>query len=308
MFKNLTIYRVLAGWPNVAGYEALDHDLRTARFLECGASQEKSVGWIEPRGHEHGAMVEVIGGQWLLKLMIETKTVPADVVKRKVGEQLGTIEATTGRKPGKKERREIADDVRLSLLPMAFAKQSSAQVWVDPAAGLLMVDGHNDEVITWLIKAVDGLVVQMVNTQTSPATAMAGWLATREAPQGFTVDRECELKAADESRAVVKYGRHALDTDEVQNHIAMGKIPTRLALTWGDRVSFVLTDGMQLKKIAFLESVFEGGDGGAAVDNFDADAALATGELRNLIPDLLDALGGEVRPLPALPALPGVRK
>ena len=51
------------------------------------------------------------------------------------------------------------------------------------------------------------------------------------------------------------------------------------------------------KKIAFLESVFEGaaeslGDG--KDDNFDADVAIATGELRKLIPDLLEALGGEV--------------
>jgi recombination associated protein RdgC len=76
----------------------------------------------------------------------------------------------------------------------------------------------------------------------------------------------------------------------------MGKMPTRLALTWSDRVSFVLTEAMQLKKLAFLETVFEGaaaspGDG--KDDNFDADVAIATGELRKLIPDLIEALGGE---------------
>jgi recombination associated protein RdgC len=110
------------------------------------------------------------------------------------------------------------------------------------------------------------------------------------------VDRECELKAADESRAVVRYTRHALDTDEVSQHIAMGKVPTRLALTWSDRVSFVLTEALQLKKVAFLETVFEGAAASPADgkdDNFDADVAIATGELRKLIPDLLEALGGE---------------
>jgi len=167
MFKNLTIYRVLAGWPTEP--EALGVVLEKARFTECGASQEKSVGWIEPRGHEHGSMVEVIDGQWLLKLQVETRTVPGDVVKRKVQETCDQIEAMLGRKPGKKERREIAEDVRLSLLPNAFSKLSSAQVWVDPKAGFLCIDGHADEVLTWLIKAVDGLVVQMVNTQRTGA-------------------------------------------------------------------------------------------------------------------------------------------
>ena len=293
------IYRMSAGWPEVVA--TLEDALEDARFTECGASQEKSVGWVEPRGHEHGALVEVVGGQWLLKLMIEVKVIPASVVKRKVQEQLDHIEATTGRKPGKKERRDISEDARLALLPVAFTKQGSVQVWVDPTAGILVTDagsqGKADEVMTWLIKAVNGLVVQLVNTQTSPSAAMALWLSTQEGPPDFTVDRECELKAADESRAVVRYTRHALDTEEVSQHIAMGKVPTRLALTWSDRVSFVLTDTLQLKKVSFLETVFEGAaaaPGDTQDDNFDADVAIATGELRKLIPDLLEALGGEV--------------
>jgi recombination associated protein RdgC len=107
------------------------------------------------------------------------------------------------------------------------------------------------------------------------------------------VDRECELKAADESRAVVRYARHALDTEEVRQHVATGKLPTRLALTWEGRVSFVLTESLQLKKLAFLEGVFET-SGAERADGFDADTAIATGELRKLLPDLLEALGGEV--------------
>ncbi|MBK9347967.1 MAG: recombination-associated protein RdgC [Burkholderiales bacterium] len=299
MFKNVMLYRLGAPWPSdVAAVEAA---LDTARFVPCGASQEKAVGWLEPRGIAHGPLVEVIGGQWLFKLMMEMKVVPGSVVKRKVEEQVAHIEATTGRKPGKKEKKELSEDARLALLPMAFSKQSSVQVWVDPAAGLLITDAGSqakaDEVMTWLIKAVDGLAVSLINTQVSPAAAMATWLSTKEAPADFTVDRECELKAPDESKAVVRYTRHALDTDEVAQHIAMGKMPTRLALTWNDRVSFVLTEGLQLKKIAFLEGVFDGntaspGDGKA--DNFDTDAAIATGELQGLIPDLIEALGGEM--------------
>ena len=292
------MYRIVSGWP--AAVAPVEEALETDRFVECGASQEKSVGWLEPRGHAHGPLVEVVGGQWLFKLMMEVKVIPSSVVKRKVQDQLDHIEATTGRKPGKKEKREISDDARLALLPMAFTKQSSVLVWADPASGLLVTDagsqGKADEVMTCLIKAMDGLVVQLINTETSPAAAMALWLSTKEAPPGFSVDRECELKAADESKAVVRYTRHALDTDEVSQHIAMGKVPTRLALTWDDRVSFVLTEALQLKKVAFLDTVFENaasspGDG--KDDTFDADVAIATGELRKLIPDLLEALGGE---------------
>ncbi len=244
------LYRLGAPWPSdVATVEAA---MDAARFVPCGASQEKAVGWLEPRGIAHGPLIEVIGGQWLFKLMMEMKVVPGSVVKRKVEEQVAHIEATTGRKPGKKEKKELGEDARLALMPMAFSKQSSVQVWVDPVAGLLITDAGSqakaDEVMTWLIKAVDGLAVSLINTQVSPAATMATWLSTKEAPPDFTVDRECELKAPDESKAVVRYTRHALDTDEVAQHIAMGKMPTRLALTWNDRVSFVLTEALAAQK------------------------------------------------------------
>ncbi|MBS0291042.1 MAG: recombination-associated protein RdgC, partial [Proteobacteria bacterium] len=114
-----------------------------------------------------------------------------------------------------------------------------------------------------------------------------------EAPAGFPVDRECELKAPDESKAVVRYARHPLDIDEVQAHIQAGKLPTKLAMTWDDRVSFVLTEGLQVKKLAFQDPVFEGQTQDDA--GFDADVAIATGELAKLIPDLIAALGGEGR-------------
>jgi recombination associated protein RdgC len=230
--------------------------------------------------------------------MVEVKILPATVVKRRAEEQIRHIEATTGRKPGKKESRDIREDARLALLPMAFTKQSSVWVWMDPDTRLLVLSAGSqaraDEVMTGLIKAIDGLAVQLINTQMSPAAAMGHWLSTKEAPQGFSVDRECELKAADESKAVVRYARHPLDTDEVSQHIAMGKLPTRLALTWNEHVSFVLTEALQLKKVAVLDTVLEAVGSTDQGDEFDGNVAIITGELGQLIPDLLEALGGEV--------------
>lgn len=294
MFKNVIMYRIAAGWSVSA--EEIEARLQDNHFVECGASQEKSMGWVEPRGEANGPLLEVVAGQWILQLMLETRALPASVVNRKAQERVAQIEASTGRKPGKKETRDLKDDIRLELLPMAFTKQSSTRVWIDREAQLLVTDAGSqaraDELITLLVQSLPGLVLSLVNTQLSPGAAMADWLVSQEAPQGFSVDRECELKAADESKAVVRYARHRLDTDEVRQHIEGGKMPTRLALTWNDRVSFVLTEGLQLKKLVFLDVVFEGASTGKD-DGFDADAAIATGELQKALPALLAALGGE---------------
>lgn len=295
MFKNLMVYRIDAGWQ--PSFAQMQDSLEAERFVPCGASQEKAIGWVEPRGEAHAPLVEVVAGQLILKLKIETKSVPTSVVNRKAKERSSQIETTTGRKPGKKEMREIKDDVKLSLMPMAFTKEASIWVWIDPEAQFLMLDvgsqAKADEVVTLLAKSFAGLGMKLLNTQMSPQASMSSWLLEQEPPVCLTVDRECELKAADESKAVVRYVRHALDTEEVKQHIAAGKLPTRLALTWDSRVSFVLTEALQLKKLTFLDSVFEG-TSSEKDEGFDADVAIATGELRKLLPDLLEALGGEV--------------
>jgi recombination associated protein RdgC len=110
------------------------------------------------------------------------------------------------------------------------------------------------------------------------------------------VDRDCELKAPDEQKSSVRYARHTLEIDEVGQHIAQGKLPTQLALTWNERVSFVLTESAQIRKLKLLDVVMDGTqDKGKDDDGFDADAAILTGELSALIPDLLEALGGEMQ-------------
>jgi recombination associated protein RdgC len=297
VFKNVIVYRIESTWSQTL--TDAEQRLDAFRFVPCSPSQEKAAGWTEPRGEAHGPLVESVGGQWLLEYMIESKTLPGSVVRRKVEERAAQIEATTGRKPGKKEKKELKEDITQELLPLAFTRHVRIAVWIDPAARRLVVNASNaaraDEVVTSLVKALEGFAVAQINTQVEPAVAMSDWLSTQEPPAGFTIDRECELKATDESKAVVRYAKHPLDIDEVRQHIADGKRPTRLAMTWDDRVSFELTEGMQLRKIMFLEGTLDEAPGSAKEDNFDADATIATGELGQLVPELIEALGGEMQ-------------
>lgn len=288
------VYRLAADWA--ATPAEIEDKLQQAPFAECGATQPRSAGWVEPREVANGPLIEVIDGQWLMMLMIEQKVLPGAVVKRHVDALAAKIEQQTGRKPGKKQLRDLKDQAQLDLLPMAFTKRAAIRVWMAPAERLLMIDAGSsakaDEVLTQLTRTLPGLSAQLVNTALSPAAAMADWLASGEPPAGFTIDRDCELKAAEGEKPTVRYARHALDIDEIRGHLTAGKQPTRLALTWQGRVSFVLTDALQIKKLAFLDGVFEGRRA-SRDEAFDADAAIATGELAPLLGDLIDALGGE---------------
>ncbi|MEI8164656.1 MAG: recombination-associated protein RdgC, partial [Betaproteobacteria bacterium] len=213
--------------------------------------------------------------------------------------KLTEIEAAQGYKPGRKQRRDVTDQLEIELLPRAFVKRGLTYVWIDPVNRWLLVDASSstraDEVMEHLKLSLGELPITLVKTQLAAASAMTQWLAAGHAPGGFSIDRDCELCAAAEERAAVRYVRHNLDSDEVRSHIAAGKAATRLALTWNDRISFVLTEQLQVKRVAFLDLLKEDAErqNENADDLFAANFTLMCGELAQLLGDLLEALGGE---------------
>jgi recombination associated protein RdgC len=312
MFKNALIYSI-DQWeqPELA---ELESRLGGSRFVECGATQKESAGWVEPRGEKHSALVESVAGQLILKLCTETKAVPTSVVKSQLDARLDKVKEQTGTRPKGKAARELKEEIVQDLLPRAFPKRGTTLVWIDLESRRVLVGAGSakkaDGVVTRLVELLGGgVMLRQLQTELSPATAMSDWLTSKEAPAAFTIDRECELKQPDSEKSAVRYARHTLDIDEVGEHIRQGKLPTQLAMTWNSRVSFVLTETLTLKKIKLLDVVLEasGHDSPQKDNGFEADVAITTGELSQLIPDLINALGGALKrdvPTSAMPALP----
>ena len=295
MIKNATIYRIQL--PKPMPVLTFDHAIETQKFIPCRATQDRSCGWVPPRGEHHGAMVETISGM-IMRFVNEVKTVPGQAIARELDAQVTKIQREQDRKVGRNEKRELREEIVLKLLPHAFAKRTEVPVWIDPVAGLLIVGSTStaitDLVITALVHALDGVKIRHLDTAVAPQAAMTQWLGGADDawPRFFAPGRDVELHSGDEMKAVVKYNRHHLDDEEMRRHIGQGKLPVSLALDWQDRVSFTLTKAGQIRKIKFLDTVF---DGQKAEDagGFDADWAIITGELEMLIQDLIAALGGE---------------
>jgi recombination associated protein RdgC len=305
MFKNALVYSIDQWEPPTQA--EIERRLDSARFTACRPTEPESAGWVEPRGEKHSALLESIGGQLILKLCTETRPVPGGVVKDQLNARLEKIEAETGRRPKGKASREIKEEIVHELLPRAFPKRSTTLVWIDLARRRVLIGAASskkvDAVATRLVQLFGGLRLAPLQTALSPATAMAAWLSDKQAPAGFSVDRECELKQPDSEKSLVRYARHPLEIDEVGEHIKQGKLPVQLAMTWNGRVSFALTDVLALKKIKLLDVVLEdkGSPAGGTDGGFDADVAITTGELQQLLGDLVDALGGPLAKAGATP-------
>ena len=295
-FKNLQIYRLPVPW-NI-GLDALCSQLERSPFVKCASNQPMSRGWVSPR--KDGAMIYANNRQWLIALSVENRLLPSSVINEVSQERADEIRDQQGYPPGRKQMKEIKERVTEELMPRAFTRKRSTFVWIDPYNGWFIVDAGSptkaEEVIEHLRHCLDEFPLKPLRTQLSPTSAMANWLAGGDAPSGFTIDRDCELEEVGEERARVAYKRHPLEGDQVRQHLAAGKLPTRLALTWDDRISFVLTEKLEIKRMAFLDLLKEQAEKDAehADEQFDADFALMTGELSRFMPHLLDALGGEL--------------
>lgn len=308
MFKELSLFRVPSEWPQDGA--ALRETVGKSLFDTSSPVVSTHSGWAPPRD-AHGDLVEVVDGACILKFVVETRAVPTSEVRKKADEMAANIEKETGRRPGKKEMRGLRDDALVTLLPQAFPRQSATLVWFDPATRLLAVgsasNAKTDAILSALVRdSGPGFTVQPVQTGTSPQPAMAAWLtaeasdededdltAQHNGVEALTLGNECELRGSGEQPKRVRFANAQLETEQVRSLVKEGVLPVSLALTSDNGVDFHLTHDLKLKKIALpeLTDVFDnkGGD----VDQFDASVALATGELRIAIRELIEELGGE---------------
>ena len=196
--------------------------------------------------------------------------------------------------------KELKERVADELLPRAFTIRSNVWTWIDPVNGWLVVDAASpakaDDVIKLLLKAVDRMPLESLRVQRSPVAVMTAWLETDEAPDGFTVDQDTELRATGESRAAVRYVKHALEAGRHppphrrrQAVHAPGDDVERQDLVRADRIA-----GDQGHQAA-------GRDQGKRrvtrndEERFDNDMMLMTGELAKMMADVVEALGGEAK-------------
>ncbi|MQA39004.1 recombination-associated protein RdgC [Rugamonas aquatica] len=295
-FKNLQIYCLPKNWQMTAA-DLIDA-LAPHWYVPAESNDLIRQGWVPPR--EGGDLVHNVNRQMLLHLRTEKKLIPAKAVSQLAKKRAQEMNEAQGFMPGKKAMKELKEQIADELLPRALSIADTTSVWIDPVNGWLVVDAASpakaDEVIKLLLKAVDKLPLESLRVQRSPVGVMTEWLQADDAPAGFTVDMDTELRATGESKAAVRYVCHTLEADEVRRHIAAGKQCMRLAMTWDSKISFVLTESLAIKGIKPLDVIAEKESSTKNNDErFDGDFMLMTGELAKLMADVVEALGGEAK-------------
>ncbi len=294
-FRNLFIYRLAADWNGDAG--KLEKILAARALQPCGSFEMESHGWVPPQ--PEGPFLYTLNRHWLCALGTDQKILPASVIRQVAAERAIGLAGKQGHPVGRKQMREIKERVLDELLPRALTRRQVTPAWIDPAGRWFIVDtvaeARAERLLETLRKSGLDFPCGRIDTRLSPAAAMAGWLAKGEVSANFSIDQDLELTSGDSNKAIVRYVRHRLDGKDIRAHIAAGKVATRLGMTWKDKISFVLTEHLQIKRIDFLNITDQATEQGAGheEEQFDVNFALMTGELSLFLADLIKLLGGE---------------
>ena len=294
-FKNLKVFRLTDHWATHVA--KLDEALRADAFSPAQDLDATASGWVPPRDDDERFALEV-QGQYLLGFRIEKKLLPSSVINQTVKSRAQVLEAEQGYTPGRKQLRDLKQSVTDELLPRAFSVARDIRIWIDPVNRWLIIDAasaaQSDEVLSALGRSLNPYPVEPLKLAHSAGALMTEWLLSGQAPEGLTIDDDSQWQATGDQTASIRYVHHDLPTETIESHVEAGYQCTRLGLTWQDRVSFVLTETADLKRVTPLDVIEERSNQAITLtpaEKFESDFTLMTAELAKLLDALMTVLG-----------------
>ncbi|HFF8434618.1 recombination-associated protein RdgC [Serratia marcescens] len=299
-FKNLMVYRLSR--EVALNTDEMEKQLSAFAFTPCGSQDMAKTGWVSPMGSHSDALTHAVNGQIVICARKEEKILPSPVIKQELQAKIERLEAEQHRKLKKTEKDALKDEVLHSLLPRAFSRFNQTFMWIDTVNDLIMVDAASakraEDTLALLRKSLGSLPVVPLTMESPIELTLTEWVRSGEMPAGFAIQDEAELKAILEEGGVIRCKKQNLISDEIAVHIEAGKLVTKLAVDWQERIQLMLSDDGSLKRLKFADTLREQNDDIDRDDfaqRFDADFILMTSELAALIKNTIEALGGEAQ-------------
>lgn len=289
-FKQVQIFQLTN--PIQATPSALAEKLEPFEFNPCLPSMALSMGWVSPLDEDEAPLTRGINGCVLICLQIEDKILPASVVNQTLKDKIKQIELNEARRVRRKEKLTFKDEVMITLLPRAFTKLTRLYAYIDTRNQWLVLNttsaARTDLFLTMFKKAFgEGITTHEV---VKPSSIMTTWLKNKDYPQDFAIEKSCVLQDPDQQTRVIRCQQQNLFDASIQSLVKDGCAVVQMAMSWHDKINFVLAEDFSLKSIRLsdvdmsdIQDELETGQ-----QKLDADLMLMSEMLAGLINALLE--------------------
>lgn len=295
-FTNLCAWR-LRDASSLLAAEELAEKLEEKSFTPCGSHAMESVGWVAPAHGVHESLVHTAMGRDLICIQVETKVLPASVVRDFVEDEVEELQNQQQRKLRAAERQEIKERITLELLPRAFTRTKRVHALIDRKAGWILVNAgsaRQAEMLTgFLRESVGSLPITPLLTKIPPHTSFGRWLTGEKLGFDLELSTNCELREPGDGGAVVRVTNFDLLSPEVQQHLQGGLNAVKVGVHWDEKIELQLADDLIMRRLRFSETLEADDTDDDPAARFDADFALMSETLLALMDATVNALGGE---------------
>lgn len=281
--KNLTTYRSQKGW------------IPKLELLKEHISIPGNVGYAWKELRDGNPFIQV-GNNIMLVCEKQEKLLPASVVNRDLAVRCENLEKLQGYKVGKKQKRDLKEQVIAELYAKAFVTSKLINVWINTENDLLCIEttsgtiaddvyilickhlGHNGRPLLFA-KPIDWLMRQLI-------------LSDDSSVDNFSLGRSCVLQDPDSDSRRITYKNESLDTGIVSDYVLRGKRPVKLEIVLGvDECSFTIDKNSVISKIMMPDIVEDRSEFDTDDDYFDNELTIRSGQCLRIINELIQTLG-----------------
>lgn len=308
LYRNQIAYRLTQ--PLALAQEEFEQALSQKLARKCGDQELSTFGFVSPLATDELNRTDMSpslslwsqNAVWICARR-EEKKIPGGVIRDEVRDRVKAIENEQMRKVYKKERDQIKDCVVQEFLPRAFTSTAVINAYIDLTSQMIIVDASShkkaEDLLSTLREVLGSLPVRPASVKIAPAATMTAWVEQKATSNGFTVLDHCTLSDTNEDGGTVICKGQDLSSDEVLQMISTGKVVTKLAMAFEDKMSFVLDDKLVASKIKYEDlltdqAAKDGGDNKKAA--MEASFVLMLETNRKFYINLFEALGGEEIP------------
>lgn len=283
--KNLIALQI----ANPDSINALTPDaLATDQFAPTTAHQVASQGWAPVRDDQ---LSFTYMGYTLLSFKTEKKSVPGSAVKEIVAQRAEELGQAQGHKLGRKRLKELKNQVVDELMARAIPANKTTMVWIDTKLNRLMIDSCSDGLIGDVMSTLYHTCEMQFSGVAMPGDdVLVAWLKVDEdedrgLPERLTVDNFGVFEHPGSTGKTVRYDRADMQDVDVLSNLDAGATVLALALTYDDKMSFVLKNGRvyRLTPLDILKGASKDANKGVPEDAFQNDFYLFAAETANLI-------------------------